>query len=518
VAWKLESEGVSASLVTGRGNGGQWDSSTAGGVTVSTTPAVGDAAVIHHVYSGDPYGHVAYVEAVQVVSGSYQVKVSQYNWDQEGDYSLTGWEAASTYSDFVAFPGITVGGGSGEGSSQPHTQSEASLLFNGETQLFYYDASNGDLRYSWYDGTNWHFENLDGDVGSIAGQYGNYATGVGQSITAVDYGSGMQLFYTASDGALRHAWGNGTSWSFENLDGSSSSVSGNNNGPDGQSVASVVDSGGVLSVFYTAGNGDLVHAWSDSSGWHFNNLDGDSGSVAGAYGNYATGGVGTSVSAVASGTGLQVFYGTNSGYVRHAWGDGYSWSFENLDGSSSSVAGSGYLADVGSSISAAVDSSNTIQVFYTAGNGDLRHVFANSTGWHFENLDGDAGSLGGHTGPLGTSVHALVTASSLQVFYQNTANGDLIHAWADSTGWHFENLDGDAGSVAGQESADTPNVGANVTDLVDGSNILQMFYHSISNGDLIHAWADSTGWHFQNLDGDSGSIAGQAGSYGVDVG
>ena len=120
VSWKLESLGVSASLAEGRGNGGQWDSSLPAGVTSTSVPEVGDAAVIHSVYPGDTFGHVAFVEAVQIVSGAYQVQVSQYNWNLDGNYTLTGWQKASTYSNFVDFNGVgTPLGGSSPPSAPP---------------------------------------------------------------------------------------------------------------------------------------------------------------------------------------------------------------------------------------------------------------------------------------------------------------------------------------------------------------------------------------------------------------
>ena len=36
---------------------------------------------------------------------------------------------------------------------------------------------------------------------------------------------------------------------------------------------------------------------------------------------------------------------------------------------------------------------------------------------------------------------ATIYDNSLQLYYFDKTNGDLIHAWTDATGWHFEDLD-----------------------------------------------------------------------------
>lgn len=82
VAWKLKSLGVADAKVRGLGNGGQWAANAAGraGVTVSNSPTVGSAAV--RLASGsDPYGHVAFVEAV---NSNGTITVSEYNWVVNG--------------------------------------------------------------------------------------------------------------------------------------------------------------------------------------------------------------------------------------------------------------------------------------------------------------------------------------------------------------------------------------------------------------------------------------------------
>jgi hypothetical protein len=64
---------------------------------------------------------------------------------------------------------------------------------NGVFHTFYYDATRGNLRHAWADSAGWHFENLDGDPGSIA----RYDRNVGQTpaVTAEQPDGTIQLFY-----------------------------------------------------------------------------------------------------------------------------------------------------------------------------------------------------------------------------------------------------------------------------------------------------------------------------------
>ncbi len=138
----------------------------------------------------------------------------------------------------------------------------------------------------------------------------------------------------------------------------------------------------------------------------------------------------------------------------------------------------------------------SLQLFYyDASYNVLRHAWADGNGWHFENLDGDRGSIAGTASPTGILSSVTSFSGNLQLLYYDMGNGNTRHAWADGNGWHFENLDGDTGSLAGNSS----DVGLNSTITSFGTS-LQSFYYDRGNGNLRHAWADGNGWHFENLD------------------
>jgi hypothetical protein len=75
--------------------------------------------------------------------------------------------------------------------------------FNNTMQLYYYDSSNARLRHGWADAGGWHFENFDGNPPSL----GQHAANMGYYSAVTVFDDVLQLFYTdASNGDLRHAW------------------------------------------------------------------------------------------------------------------------------------------------------------------------------------------------------------------------------------------------------------------------------------------------------------------------
>lgn len=339
------------------------------------------------------------------------------------DFEILDGEASST------------SGSSGDSGMQP-----ATATLGGVRHVFYYDRANGDLKQTWKDDTGWHFATIDG-VGGLSGQV-NANVGITPAVTVFENKFHL-LYHDATNGTLRYAQSDaaGTAWTFEVLDGQGGG-SGRNVAKTGQSPAITVFNNGLQVFYYDSSNSNLRHAWRDSNGWHFENLDGDTASVA-----IRPGDVGFDPTATAYGDSLQLFY-------------------------------------------------------YDRGNGNLRHAWANSTGWHFENLDGDIGSIGRHNADSGHNP-VVLDYGSLQLFYYDASHTNLRHAWADSTGWHFENLDGDEGSVARHTGA----VGFTPTVAIAADGSLHISYYEsggASSGSLRYAHADSTGWHFDTVDGTGG--------------
>jgi len=82
-AWRVAASGRNMPYWGGRGNAYQWPANArAAGIQVDNSPRVGDVAISMAGY----YGHAMYVEAIL---GNGKVRVSQYNANWDGRYSIS---------------------------------------------------------------------------------------------------------------------------------------------------------------------------------------------------------------------------------------------------------------------------------------------------------------------------------------------------------------------------------------------------------------------------------------------
>jgi len=133
VAYRLESQGIT-NHVRSRGNGKQWDDNSTG-VTITSTPEVGDAAV----WNSGTYGHVAYVEEIRPkAGGGYEARVSEYNQPGDGTYRDDRWVTADNYVDFNGV-GVPLGG-----SGTPVAVLQGQVSFGNSTDIPVTGDWNGD--------------------------------------------------------------------------------------------------------------------------------------------------------------------------------------------------------------------------------------------------------------------------------------------------------------------------------------------------------------------------------------
>jgi len=194
------------------------------------------------------------------------------------------------------------------------------------------------LRHFWFDGTA-HFENVDG-VGGVC--KGATADNVGFYTAAQPDGVRLQAFYyDATAHTLRHAtYDNATlSWTCETLDGAGG-VGGRVSDDVGQYNSTAVTSDGHFHVFYLdATTHRLRHANFDGSTWTFQNLDGPG--VLGAAGR--TGhqvGSYTAATQNTPGNVIDVIYSDDTAHsLRHARFGSGTWKFETIDGTGALTVG-----------------------------------------------------------------------------------------------------------------------------------------------------------------------------------
>ena len=215
--------------------------------------------------------------------------------------------------------------------------------------------------------------------------------------------------------------------------------------------------------------------------------------------------MGYTPTAVVLGSSLQVFYyDAGRGNLRHAWLSGNVWRGETLEGDAGSV--SGYSANIGLEPTAVVYDNTMHVYYYDVSKGNLRHARTSMTsGWRFENLDGDPGSIAGLDANVGHNPTAFVYRGDMHVIYSDTTTGKLRHMWTGLVdGWRAEDL------VGTQQSSikHTSSIGQSSTAVVI-DNVLHLFVYENTNQNLVHIWDDGSGWKIENLDGYGGEPAGR---------
>jgi hypothetical protein len=319
----------------------------------------------------------------------------------------------------------------------------ASIQYGDNLYIFYQNSTKHTLELATASSTGWAYQTLDGDTT----QGGRLLADVGRSAMPVIYNNELHVFYyDATNGNLRHAWfTTATGWSYETLDGDTTTPGGYN-AKLGMSNFAIVYNNELHVFYYDATNGNLRHATkSGNVGWKFENLDGDLGSIGGLNSD-----IGQNPTATVYGTSLQLFYyDVNNGNLRHAWKTLTNvWKFENLDGDIGSIARN--TGNVGQDPTVTVYGTSLQLFYYDVNNGNLRHAWVTDTqSWKFENLEGDQSSVSHYNTDVGSGAKALVFKDSLYIFYRENSAGLMRHAWADGGGWHFANLEGTAYSVTG---------------------------------------------------------------------
>jgi subtilisin family serine protease len=365
------------------------------------------------------------------------------------------------------------------------------------TQYYGYGRLNIQKSLSLVSNPNisWNFESLDGSATSVSGQDGAF----GQTPRAIQFGTSIQVFYyDVTNGNLKRSYENGSGWVTETLDGAGG-TNGRINADVGKMPATAIYNNQLHVFYFDVTNGDLRHGVSDTNGgnWTFETLDGDSQT-----GGRTTAKVGVNPTVAVYGNTLQVFhYDDTAGNLRHAWfTPGTGWSNENLDGDPGSVGRAN--ANLGEDPEVVIYNNEIQLYYYDLTYGNLRHAWTTTRGWAFENLDGDPGSVGRSNSNLGRNPSVTIHNGQLQLFYYDIQYGNLRHAWTTTKGWAFENIDGDTGAIFGRNK----NTGV-TPKVISYNNVLYLFYYDQTDGELRYAYADNTGWHNYSLDGKPESIS-----------
>jgi hypothetical protein len=270
--------------------------------------------------AGGPTGRVDSFVGSDIATTLFGANPHVFYRDAAGGNLRHGWWSGTTWG-FETLDG--AGGPTGRIDASVGEYASA-VNFGGNPHVFYYDGSSGNLRHAWWSGTTWGFETLDGAGGANGRTDGN----VGILTSAVMFGGNPHVFYyDATNGNLRHAWWSGTTWGFETLDGAGGPT-GRIDADLGLDSSVTLYGAGPHVFYYDASGGNLRHAWWSGTTWGFETLDGISGA-----GGRLDANVGRTTATTLYGAGPHVwYYDASGGDLRHAWWSGSAWGFETLDG------------------------------------------------------------------------------------------------------------------------------------------------------------------------------------------
>jgi len=191
---------------------------------------------------------------------------------------------------------------------------------------------------------------------------------------------------------------------------------------------------------------------------------------------------------------------------------GCEWHFEALDGNGGPNGRTTHV--VGEFSSTVVYNTRPHVFYYDSTDYTLRHAYYNGQFWAFETLDGNGGPNGRISADVGQYTSVILYNGRPHVFYFDNTNGNLRHGYYNGSTWVFETLDGNGGPNGRTDS----KVGL-WTSVVLYDGRPHVFYNDndLARLDLRHGYWNGQSWVFETLDGhQNGPHGQQIGNAGFD--
>jgi hypothetical protein len=277
---------------------------------------------IWHRETADSSGDVGMYSSIALDSGD-DPHISYQDWATGFDRTLKYAYRDSTWHT------ETVDGGF---SNDVGEWTSIALDSGDNPHISYYKWGDNDLKYAYYDGTDWHIETADSsdDVG--------WHTSI-----VLDSGDNPHIsHYDHTNGDLKYAYYDGANWNTETVDSS---------GGVGAWTSIALDSGDNPHIsYYDLVQGYLKYAWHDGTSWNIE--------------KHWPGGWHTSIALDSSDRPHISYYDQNNDNLKYAYYDG-TWHTETVDSS----------GDVGGYTSIALDSGDSIHIsYYDVTNDDLKYA------------------------------------------------------------------------------------------------------------------------------------------------
>jgi hypothetical protein len=284
---------------------------------------------------------------------------------------------------------------------------------NDSPHISYFDHTNYNLRYAYWNGSAWYLMTVDSDA----------QVGVDNSI-AVDSSDNPHISYFGA-GYLRYARWNGSAWDIQIVV------------YYGKKTSLALDSDDNPHISFCSEDWIKYANWNGSA-WNIEIID-----VSSCLGGW------TSI-ALDSDDNPHIGYHYSLGDdLRHANWNGTAWNIETVDS----------VGDVGSWTSIALDSDDNPHMSYREQidwtDGNLKHAYWNGSAWSIETVDS--------CGWFGDTSIALDSNDDPHLSYYDSAQGNLKYARWTGSMWDFEIVD--SAGVVGMDNSialdgkDNPHIG-----------------------------------------------------------
>jgi hypothetical protein len=318
---------------------------------------------------------------------------------------------------------------------------------NDHPHISYSDIGNGDLKYTYWNGSDWNIESVD-----TAGEVG-FTTSL--ALDSNDFPHICYFDYSNID--LKYGYWDGTSWNIESVD---------TTGDVGYTNSIVLDNNDFPHIsYFDISNGDLKYAHWDGSSWNIEAVDTEG--IVGYFNSIALDG---------SEYPHISYRDQINGDLKYAYWDGSSWNIMIVDD----------YGNTGQYNSLVLDNDGNPHISYHEYDlqRSLRYAYWTGSSWSIETVDDLPGM-----GKLGRYTSIVLESRGYPcISYTDLTNGDLKYACWTGSSWDIESIDTEG------------TVGYFTSLKLDSNNNPHISYSDFGNSNLKYTSMNIGGWDVQTID------------------
>ena len=275
----------------------------------------------------------------------------------------------------------------------------------------------------------------------------------------VDSNGNNHAFYLSTNQHVWHLFWNGTAgWQNQDL----TLLTGGPLAAAGSSMTSLADGNGAQRVYYMDANQHVHEMNCCIAGWRDNDMT--------AYLGASAAGSGSALASTGSaqGSAVHVYYqGSNQHLYHMSLSSSGIWSSQDVTAVTSTWSCSCSVVNApgaGSALTAVVDSSGIIRIYFFDAHQHLNETYNTGSGWYNSDMTAFLSSSAAASGSPLVSTGA-AQGATVHVYYQG-ANQHLYHMFL---GWQLQDVTAATGTAA-------PAPGSAITSMVDGKGLIRTYF------------------------------------------